>query len=271
MLPKPLYYALTALALVACYASTLNGMLHQWLTDDDMGHGIVVPIVIAWVLWRERERWRRLEIQPSLWGWILLAAGLAIHVAGTLGGGLFISSVALLASATGAVIALGGFKFLKSWAFPIALALFMLPKLAIVYNQATLPLQLMASKMAATLLTVTGFGVIRSGNILEVRGHQILVAEACNGIRYLLPLGFVAALLGYLAGARIWVRWALICAAAPVAIVSNAVRVAVSGAVPAFAEGNLHTLAGVVIFAFSLAMLAAVLQAFRKISEGAHA
>ena len=271
MVKKPLFYALVGLALLACYASTLRGMFNQWITDDDMGHGMIVPLVIAWIIWRERARWTEIEPAPSLWGWLLVAAGAGLHLMGALGGGLFVSSVGLLASAVGAVIALGGFRFLRTWSFPLVLALFMLPKLAIVYNQATLPLQLTASKLAAALLTVTGFGVIRSGNILEVRGHQILVAEACNGIRYLLPLGFVAALLGYLTEARMWVRWALVLSAAPVAILSNSVRVAVAGAYPAFAEGTLHALSGVVIFSFSLALLGGVLQTFRRISEGSHA
>ena len=68
-----------------------------------------------------------------------------------------------------------------------------------------------------------------------------------------------------------WVRWALVLSAAPVAILSNSVRVAVAGAYPAFAEGTLHALSGVVIFSFSLALLGGVLQTFRRISEGSHA
>jgi len=271
VLKRLLIPVLAGLALLLCYASTLRGMLHQWLTDDDMGHGIVVPAVIVWIVWRERARWKDLPLAPSPWGWLILAAGAGLHLIGALGGGLFASSVAFVISAAGVVIALGGFAYLRTWTFPFALALFMLPKLAIVYNQTTLPLQLMASRLAATLLTVTGFGVIRAGNVLEVRGHQILVAEACNGIRYLLPLGFIAALLGYLASARMWARWALLLAAIPVAILANGVRVAVAGALPAFAEGTLHSLAGVIIFAFSLALLGGVLHAFQRLSAGSHA
>ena len=42
--------ALTALALAACYAPILRGMFHQWSTDEDMGHGFVVPIVVLWIV-----------------------------------------------------------------------------------------------------------------------------------------------------------------------------------------------------------------------------
>ena len=123
-------------------------MLHQWLTDDDMSHGLTVPFVIAWVVWRSRARWLALVPQPSAWGFVMLAAGAIIQLISTLGGGLFAGSVGLLISIAGAVVALGGFAFLRTWTFPFLLALFMLPKLAIVYNQGTLPLQLLASRLA---------------------------------------------------------------------------------------------------------------------------
>ncbi len=144
---------------------------------------------------------------------------------------------------------------MRAWAFPLLLMLFMLPKLAVVYNQFTLPLQLLASRLAAFLLTVSGFGVIREGNILDVGGHRIAVVEACNGIRYLLTLGFLAAVLAYLADPKPWMRLALILSAIPVAILANGFRVAISGAIPLLAEGTPHLVAGAVIFAFCVGTL----------------
>jgi exosortase len=247
--------AITILLLFVCYASTLRGMFDQWMSDEDMSHGAVVPLVILWIVWRERDRWRRLPLSPSAWGVVLLLAGAAMHLAGVLGVGLFASSLALLISAAGAVVCLGGFGLLRSWTFPFLLALFMLPKLAIVYNQATLPLQLLASKLAAAILTTSGIGVIRQGNILDVHGHLVAVAEACNGIRFLLPLGFVAVLFAYLADPKPWMRVAVLAATIPLAIVSNAFRVAVSAWKPALDSGTPHQVLGWVIFMLTLGML----------------
>ncbi len=223
-------------------------MIEQWTTDEDMGHGFLVPIVIGFILWRERSRWMRVKFAASLWGLPLLALGLALQVIGAVGGGLFIGSVALLCSIAGAVICLGGLSLARAWTFPLLLTLFMLPKLAVVYNQATLPLQLLASRMAAAMLTSAGVGVIRAGNILDVHGHQVAVAEACSGIRYLLPLGFMSVVFAYLTDPRPWMRIAFLLWAIPVAIVANAVRVAASAWSPRLAEGNPHMLLGAVIF-----------------------
>src|SRR5580700_8135739 len=211
-----------AAALLICYAGVLRGMAQQWAGDEDMGHGFLVPVVIAFIVWRERKRWLNLPVEPSAWGPVLVLAGACLQFFSIIGAGLFLGSVALVVSTIGAILWLGGFRWLRAWTLPLLLTLFMLPKLAVVYNQATLPLQLLASRMAASMLSVAGVGVIREGNILDVAGHRVSVVEACNGIRYLLSLGFMAVVFAYLSGSRPWMRIALLLTALPMAIVANA-------------------------------------------------
>lgn len=253
---QKLLVGVTAVALLCCYASTLYGMARQWWTDEDMGHGFLVPIVALWILWRERRRWQSLPFESSAWGAPLILLGALMHAVGALGAGLFVSSAGFLVSLTGAILWLAGRPLLRAWAFPLLLCLFMLPKLAIVYNQATLPLQLLASHLAAGMLTMVGIGVIRAGNILDVGGHRVLVAEVCNGIRYLLPLGFVGVLFAYLAYPAARMRVVALALAVPLAILANAVRVAVSASVPALDSGTPHMAAGWIIFLITLAALA---------------
>jgi exosortase len=249
---------LAALALLVCYASTLRGMARQWWTDEDMGYGFVVPFVIAWIVWNERTRWRKLPIRGTAWGFMVLAAAACLQIASSFGAGLFAASVALVLSLAGVVLATLGFAWLRAWAFPLVLMLFMLPKLAIVYNQITLPLQLLATRLAGGMLSAAGFMVVRDGNILNVAGHSISVVEACNGIRYLLPLAFLALVFAYVGGARAWVRVVMMAAAIPIAIVANAVRVAFSGLSPMLTSGVLHALLGTLIFLVCLGLLAAI-------------
>jgi exosortase len=163
-------------------------MVHQWWTDEDMRYGCIVPLVIAWIVWRDRGRCRSLPVQPSIWGFAVLAVAAGLQVASALGAGLFAGSLAFVLSLVGSVLCLLGFAWLRAWAFPLLLTLFMLPKLAIVYNQITLPLQLLVTRLAGGMLSTVGFAVVRDGNILNVAGHSISVVEDCDGIRYLLPL-----------------------------------------------------------------------------------
>ncbi len=230
-------------------------MIDQWSADGDMGHGFLVPFVVGWILWRERRHWMQLPLEPSLWGVPVVALGAGLQAVGAVGAGLFAGSLALLVSITGAVICLGGLQLLRSWTFPLLLTLFMLPKLAVFYNLVTLPLQLLASHLAAGMLTACGVGVLRAGNILDVNGHQIAVAEACSGIRYLLPLAFLSVVFAYWSGSKPWMRLAFLVWAIPVAILANAIRVGFSAYSPRLAEGNVHLLLGTAIFAGCLAAL----------------
>lgn len=255
---------LTAIALGVCYWSTLRGMFDQWSIDEDMSHGFVVPIVILWIVWRERARWQALPLEPNWWGLVLLAAGAGIQILAAFGGGLFVASAAFLVSAAGVVLYVGGFAFLRAWALPLLLTLFMLPKLSIVYNQVTFPLQILASRIAAAMLSIVGVAVIREGNILDVAGHRVSVQEACNGLRYLLSLGFIAVVYAYLSDPKPWMRFALLTVVVPIAIVANALRVAASGLLPALDAGTAHTMAGALVFVLCVGMLVLMRRLFDR-------
>jgi exosortase len=246
---------LTAAALVACYIQVLRGMFDQWWHDEDMGHALVVPIVILWIVWKERNRWIALPPKPSWWGVAVLAVAACIHLLSAMGGGVFVGSFAFILSAGGAVLCLGGFAFLRIWTFPFLLTLFMLPKLAFVYYQVTLPLQLLATRLAEATLLIGGALVTREGNILGVGGRQIEVVEACSGIRYILSLGFVAVVFAYSSDAKPWMRVALLAASVPLAILANALRITAVALLPALDSGALHAFAGILIFVLSLAAL----------------
>ena len=74
-----------------------------------------------------------------------------------------------------------------------------IPLPAIVFNQLTLPLQLLASSVASAILPLAGVPVLREGNIIQLPTMQLEVAEACSGIRSLLSLFTCAVIFGYLA------------------------------------------------------------------------
>lgn len=247
---------LCVLALLVCYGSFLRGMWNQWSTDEDMGHGFVVPWVICYFVWKDRARLSQIPRTSRSAGFVLLAVGAGLHVAAMIGMGLFAGCLAFLISLTGVIAVLAGPAMIRALAFPLFLSLFMLPKLAIVYNQVTLPMQLLASRLAAGMLSMAHIGVLRDGNILEVHTHRIEVAEACNGIRYLLPLSFLSLVLGYLTESKIWIRGALLAVTVPLAILANASRVALAAADPALADGWPHLAFGVFVFVVCLGALA---------------
>jgi exosortase len=182
--------------------------------------------------------------------------------------------LSVIVTVAGAVLAVGGFAYLRVWMFPLALTVFMLPKLAVVYNQVTLPMQLAATNTAAAILRIFGGHVQVDGNIIRIASQQISVEEACNGLRYLLPLAFLSVMLGYLYGKKAWMRWGLLLAAIPVAIGANALRVASTAWLmlinPAYGEGLYHAITGIVIFVACLAVMLAINWIFNRFYRGRH-
>jgi exosortase len=128
---------------------------------------------------------------------------------------------------------------------------------------------LAASRLAAMFLWAIHAAVILDGNILQLRDQTFSVDEACNGIRFLLSLGFLAMLYAYRFDQKAWMRGALLLMVIPLAIAGNALRVAGSvllgSANPALSSGGLHTLWGLFIFAACLTALAAIRALFNFI------
>jgi len=70
---------------------------------------------------------------------------------------------------------------------------------------------------------------------MNVSGHSFSVVEAFNGIRCLLSLAFLALVMAYAGGAKVWLRFVMAAAAIPLAIIANAARI--SGTLHAGVDG----------------------------------
>jgi exosortase len=245
--------------LIACYAPVLYGLVHQWATDEDMGHGFFVPAVAGYIAWQRRHELVAKPAQPSYWGLGLVILGAIQMMLGTLGAQIFIARTAFLVSFVGAVWFLGGTRVLKILAFPLFLLVFMFPIPAIIYARITLPLQLFASQVAENVLNFINIPVIRDGNVLELPSQRLSVVEACSGIRSLLSLSFLSLIYAYFFDTKVWMRWVLLVGTIPIAILANAARVTATGIVSErnaeLARGAFHTAEGFVTFLVDLVLL----------------
>jgi len=156
-----------------------------------------------------------------------------------------------------------GWDYLRALLFPIAFLLLMIPIPAILFNQITFPLQLLASKMAAAILPLLGVPILREGNVINLPAMTLEVAEACSGIRSLMSLVTLAIIYGYLTEKRIALRVVLALASIPIAVAANSVRIIGTGLLvqywdPDKAEGYFHASWGWIIFVVSLVLLYAL-------------
>ena len=242
----------------------------QWWRDPNFSHGFLVPLFSAFVIWRERERLRHITVKPSWSGLAILAFALGVLVVGKLGAELFLARISLLFLAAGLIVLVLGWTWLRALAFPLAFMLLMIPIPAIIFNQITGPLQSLASRFVAETLPIFSVPVLREGNIINIPGIALEVADACSGIRSLLSLATLAIIYGYLTEKRLAVRWLIALAAVPISVVANSVRIIGTGLLVQYwdrdkALGFFHVFAGWLIFVVSLLMLA-LLHALTRVS-----
>jgi exosortase len=252
--------AVLAVLVLVVYEPILKGLVHQWWTDPDYGHGFFIPLFSGYLLWRHRERWKSTVLRPSSAGLVVMLAAVGLLLLGSLGAELFTSRFSLLLLLAGMVIFLAGWRFLRAVWFPLGFLVFMIPLPAIIYNQITFPLQLIASRFATFLLQAVQIPVLRDGNILVMSNYSLEVVEACSGIRSLMTLISLSVIYLYFTEPRRWARYFLIALTVPIAIVSNAIRIMGAGMMahrfgPSAAEGFLHGFSGWVIFLVALLLL----------------
>ncbi len=253
-------YLLLTLLISALYYKIVANLVINWYTDADFSHGFLVVPFAAFLLWQKRQVLRNTPIRQRWAGIWLVAAAVLFLLLGVYGAEIFLSRVSLVMLLAGVVWTLLGEAMLREVRFALLVLLLAIPIPAVIFNQLTFPLQLLASRLAAAVLPVFGVPVLRDGNVIQLPALQLEVAEACSGIRSLMSLFAVAVLYGYFLEHSTWRRTLLALASIPIAVVANATRIVGTGLCvqywnPDKAVGFFHEFSGWLMFLVSLICL----------------
>lgn len=278
-----------AVALAFVYATVLVKLGLDWWIDPNYSHGLLIPFIIGFILWTERERFARVPKQSSLiLGSIAVLCALGALWAGTAGAELYVQRMSLVLMLAGIVIYFWGVHLLRLLFVPFVLLILAIPIPTIIFNKVAFPLQLFASRCAVWAMRVFDIPVLREGNVIELmplgsaQTKKLEVVEACSGIRSLMTLLTLAVVFAYftyprggskLSGLRgesrritqlgLWRSLIIVAAAFPVAILTNALRVSGTGILSRYygteiADGFFHSFSGWVIYIVAFLLLFAV-------------
>lgn len=258
-----------AAAILFLYHTTLRKLVADWWDDPNYSHGLLVPLIIGYILWTERERLARIAVRPSLFvGGLLILGGVAGLWAGVAGAELFVQRTSLLILLAGLALYFFGRRVLTALFVPLLLLALSIPIPAIVFNKIAFPLQLFASRCAVEAMRLFDIPVLRDGNVIELMPlgasipKKLEVVEACSGIRSLMTLATLAVVFAYFTynnngfsrakrksqvleasdtepvrqswttmfrDYRFWRATLLVLSAVPIAIFTNALRVSGTG------------------------------------------
>lgn len=251
------------LGLLWAYWPVLGNVAHRWSVDPKYSHGYLVPVFSLWLL-VDRLRKSSSAIQGSWvgswWGLVILVPAIALHLAGAYVFFDWMSELSFLFSLAGLCICLGGRGLLIAAGPSIAFLVFMLPlpyRLEVALGQ---PLQRLATQASTYLLQMLGFYASDEGNIVVLNSGMLGVVEACSGLGMLVTFLALATAVAICLKRPLLDRIVVVASALPVAIISNVIRITVTGALYEVVGGRAaqfiyHDIAGWFMMPLALSLI----------------
>ena len=257
-----LWFVLLVAVSLPLFWSGFVSLGRAWITPE-YSHGPLIPMISLYLFLRElrdkpavpsggpSSRWPGVAV-------ILLAACIAIL--GNLTSIPDIVTYAFIIWVSGVVLVTMGWAEGRMHQLPVLHLIFMLPLPQFVYWKLTTFLQAVSSEIGVWVIRLFGIPVYLDGNIIDLGPYQLLVAEACSGLRYLFPILSFSYLMAILYRGPFWHKLVLFVMAAPLTVLMNAFRIGVIGVLVnsygiGHAEGFLHFFEGWVIFGACVTIL----------------
>ena len=253
-------WAGVAAVVILMYWDGLSYLFEQWTAKEEYSHGILIPLVAAYLLLQNKAALQRLECRGSWWGVGVVALGLFLFLLGELSTLYILVQYSMLVVLAVLILTFAGLSGLRATWVPLVVLLLMIPLPNFLYQGISAELQLISSKLGVAFIRLFGVSVFLEGNVIDLGAMKLEVAEACNGLRYLFPLLTVSFILAYMYRAPVWIRALIFLSAIPITILMNSFRIGAIGITvdrwgPAMAEGFIHDFEGWVVFMLSMLVL----------------
>lgn len=202
------------------YWGTLEAMAQIWLRSETYAHGLIVPPITLWLIWRDRHRLATVQPTPAFGFALALACLVFCWLLGELTAVNALAQFSVVGVIILAIMVLVGLSISKELAFPLIFLFFAVP-----IGDFLLP-QLMewTADFTVLALRLSGIPVFREGQNFIIPSGNWSVIEACSGIRYLIASLTVGTLYAYLTYTSLKRRLTFILLALLVPIVANWLR-----------------------------------------------
>ncbi|CAD5369194.1 putative exosortase EpsH [Rubrivivax sp. A210] len=249
--------------LALMYAPLLYSLLNNGLwSSSEHGHG---PIVLTVCLWLIHKRWGEAratlvaDAAPAL-AWPVLLAAALLYVVGSTLDVVYAEVGSVIPMIIGLLLLTDGKQAVKALAFPLCFMVFMVPLPGFIVDPVGQAMKLLVSTVTETLLHAAGYPISRTGVILQIGQYQLLVADACAGMRTLFMLEALGILYLNLVRHNSWFRnVTLALLIVPISFAANIIRVIVLSLITYHlgdeaGQGFLHGFAGMVLFMSALGL-----------------
>ncbi len=250
--------------LLLLYVPTYLSLMTGAWTVDRNAHGPFVLACVLYIFWKQWNRIQAIEPRPRpVSGGILFGLGLLLYILGRSQDALVLEVGSQIPVLIGVLlIMISGEAVRRLW-FPLVFLLFLIPLPGALVDALTLPLKHYVSVAVDQLLYWSGYPIARSGVVLTIGPYQVLIADACSGLKSMYSLSALGIFYVYLRRhASILQNALLLGSVIPIALFANIGRVIALVLITYYfgdeaGQGFLHDLAGytelvVALIAFGL-------------------
>ncbi len=245
------------------YHRTVVTLWQTWQTNDNYSHGPLVPLVSAFLIWRNRASLAALPVREDSRGLVVVAMACLLQVLGMRADVFALQGYSLVIMAFGLAWTFLGTAWMRPLAFPLGYLVFMLVFPPFVVNQLSYWLKEVTVRLSTQAAEWCGVALQRSGMTLYFATGELRIENPCSGLRSLIALLATGAVFAYFQPGGTLRRSILMLAAVPIAMIANAVRITAVILVAHYgtvtqAAGAFHDWSGYLVYAVALAGLLAV-------------
>lgn len=216
--------ALLVAATVAITFAAWADMARLAMKDEESTHILLVPLVVAWLVWVRRQRLRHCRPTGRWIGTVIMLLGWGAWSYGYRFQRPMLWIGGAVALAVGALLSVLGRDLLFNFMPAFAALIFLVPVAGERRQQIAQPLQTATATVTQHVSETLGFKVARDANLLSVNGTPVAIAEACNGMRMVITLFLVCYLMAFITPLHAYVRVLLLLLSPLVAVIANVVR-----------------------------------------------
>jgi exosortase len=118
---------------------------------------------------------------------------------------------------------------------------------------------------------MVGYDVIQEGNVIDIDGVKVAVAEACNGLRMITAFFVISGLVVLLVKRAWWEKLIVLISSLPIALMCNTIRLTITAIFFTIIEGEyweqlFHDFGGYAMMPLALAAIIAELYLLKKLT-----
>ncbi len=204
------------------YYNTFVWLIESWINNIYYTHGFLVPFISTYIIWNMRKELAGIEKKQAYEGLALFAFGIFLHGIGVLYTIRFISGISLIVTASGVILYLLGWDFMRKITFPILFLLLMIPLPFV--DMVAPPIQTVSATSSSYIANSLGLPVQRDGLVLYLPSATFEIGLPCSGLRSIISLLTIAAIYAFILEGGMLMKLIIVTASIPLALAGNILR-----------------------------------------------